>query len=164
MSLSASDLAHLAAALVLLMGAAHGCGLLFRLLRQPVVLGEVMGGLLLGPTVLGRLLPGWQRWLFSDNPTTVTVLGAIYQLGLLLLMFSSGSEIRTLFHKGEGKAVTLITVIGTALPLLLGLLLVRFIDALPSSGRRTAKRPSGSSSRSGSPSPRSPSSPASSMT
>ncbi|HEY7213225.1 MAG TPA: cation:proton antiporter [Thermoanaerobaculia bacterium] len=128
-----SDLAHLAAALVLLLAAAHGCGFLFRLFRQPVVLGEVIGGLLLGPTLLGRLLPGWSDWVFRDNLPTVTVLGAIYQLGLLLLMFSSGAEIRTLFRQGEGKAVALITLTGTLLPLLLGLLLLRlrFIDTAP---------------------------------
>lgn len=131
MSFSTSDLAHLAAALILLLAAAHGCGFLFRLLRQPVVLGEVMGGLLLGPTVFRRFLPDWQKWIFSDNLQTVTVLGAIYQLGLLLLMFSSGAEIRTLFQKGEGKAVALITLTGTALPLLLGFVLLRFIDTTP---------------------------------
>jgi Kef-type K+ transport system membrane component KefB len=131
MSLSTSDLAHLAAALVLLLAAAHGCGYLFRLFRQPVVLGEVMGGLILGPTLLGRLLPEWGQWVFSDNLPTVTVLGAIYQLGLLLLMFSSGAEIRTLFRKGEGKTVAFIIVTGTALPLLLGLWLLRFVDTAP---------------------------------
>lgn len=131
MSVSTPDLAHLAAALTLLLAAAHGCGFLFRLLRQPVVLGEVMGGLFLGPTLFGRLLPDWQAWVFSDNPQTVTVLGAIYQLGLLLLMFSSGAEIRTLFQKGEGRAVALITLTGTTLPLFLGFLLLRFIDTAP---------------------------------
>jgi Kef-type K+ transport system membrane component KefB len=131
MSLSTSDLAHLAAALILLLAAAHGCGFLFRLLRQPPVLGEVMGGLLLGPTLLKRVLPDLQTWIFSDNAPTVTVLGAIYQLGLLLLMFASGAEIRSLFRKGEGKAVALITVIGTTVPMLCGLLLLRFIDTAP---------------------------------
>lgn len=126
-----SDLAHLAAALVLLLAAAHGCGFLFRLFRQPVVIGEVIGGLLLGPTLLGRLLPGWSDWVFRENLPTVTVLGAIYQLGLLLLMFSSGAEIRSLFRKGEGKTVALITLTGTALPLLLGLVLLRFVDTAP---------------------------------
>src|SRR5688572_28733084 len=100
MSLSMSDLAHLAAALVLLLAAAHGCGFLFRRFRQPVVLGEVMGGLVLGPTELGHLLPGWSELIFKDNLPTATVIGAIYQLGLLLLMFSSGAEIRSLFRKG----------------------------------------------------------------
>jgi Kef-type K+ transport system membrane component KefB len=45
-SSSTADLAHLAAALILLLAAAHGCGFLFRRLRQPPVLGEVVGGLL----------------------------------------------------------------------------------------------------------------------
>jgi Kef-type K+ transport system membrane component KefB len=131
MSLSASDLAHLVVALVLLLAAAHGCGYLFRRLRQPVVIGEVLGGLLLGPTLLGQLLPDFQRWVFSGNPQTATILGAIYQLGLLLLMFSSGAEIRTLFRKGEGKTVSLITLTGTVFPFLLGLWLLRFLDTTP---------------------------------
>lgn len=131
MSLSASDLAHLVIALVLLLAAAHGCGYLFRRLRQPAVLGEVLGGLLLGPTVLGQLLPDFQKWVFSDNPQTSTILGAIYQLGLLLLMFSSGAEIRTLFQKGEGRTVALITLTGTAIPFLFGLWLLRFLDTTP---------------------------------
>jgi K+:H+ antiporter len=131
MSLSTSDLAHLVTALVLLLAAAHGCGYLFRRLRQPPVLGEVLGGLLLGPTVFGRFLPEWQEWVFSDNPPTATVLGAIYQLGLLLLMFSSGAEVRTLFQKGEGKAVGLITLTGTTVPMLLGLVLLHFLDTGP---------------------------------
>ncbi len=131
MTLTTSDLAHLAAALILLLAAAHGCGYLFRRLRQPVVIGEVLGGLLLGPTVLQRLLPDWQRWIFSDNPATVTALGAIYQLGLLLLMFSSGAEVRSLIQRGEGKAVALITLIGTVLPLLLGFVAQRFLDTAP---------------------------------
>src|SRR5215207_5370337 len=68
MSLSTSDLAHLVTALVLLLAAAHGCGFLFRQLRQPPVLGEVLGGLLLGPTSSGSgccrssiLRPSWGR-------------------------------------------------------------------------------------------------------
>ncbi|HZF10249.1 MAG TPA: cation:proton antiporter [Thermoanaerobaculia bacterium] len=131
MTLSSADLAHLVAALILLLAAAHGCGYLFRRFRQPAVLGEVLGGLLLGPTVFGRLLPGWQSWVFHDNLPTVTVLGAIYQLGLLLLMFSSGAEICALFRKGERKAAALITLTGTALPFVFGLLLLRFIDTTP---------------------------------
>jgi Kef-type K+ transport system membrane component KefB len=131
MTFSTSDLAHLIAALTLLLVAAHGCGYLFRRIRQPPVIGEVLGGLLLGPTIFGRLLPGPQRWVFHDSMAATTVLGAIYQLGLLLLMFSSGLEIRTLFRKGERRAVALITLTGTALPFLLGLLLLRFLDVSP---------------------------------
>ncbi len=129
--MSTADLAHLVAALILLLAAAHGGGYVFRRLRQPAVIGEVLGGLLLGPTVLGRFLPSWQHWVFAANAATATVLGAIFQLGLLLLMFSSGSEIRTLFQKGERRAVALITVTGTALPFVLGLWLLRFLDVTP---------------------------------
>ncbi|HWM92622.1 MAG TPA: cation:proton antiporter [Thermoanaerobaculia bacterium] len=128
MNLSTADLTHLVAALILLLAAAHAGGCLFRTFRQPAVIGEVLGGLLLGPTVFGLLLPEWQRWVFSDNAATVTALGAINHLGLLLLMFSSGAEIRTLVRKGEARTVALITFTGTALPFLFGLLLLRVLD------------------------------------
>ncbi|HXO18671.1 MAG TPA: cation:proton antiporter, partial [Thermoanaerobaculia bacterium] len=131
MTFSSSDLAHLIVALVLLLAAAHGGGFLFRRLRQPPVIGEVLGGLLLGPTLLGALLPGWERWIFADSAATATALGAIFQLGLLLLLFSSGAEIRALFHHGERKAVALITLTGTALPFVFALLLLRVIDVSP---------------------------------
>jgi Kef-type K+ transport system membrane component KefB len=134
MGLSTSDLAHLVTALVLLLAAAHGCGHLFRHFRQPAVIGEVLGGLLLGPTVCGHFFPVWQKWIFSDSTSSATVLGAIYQLGLLLLMFSSGAEIRALFRKGEGKVVAWITVTGLALPFLLALWVLRFLDVAPYRG------------------------------
>lgn len=131
MTLSASDLVHLIVALVLLLAAAHGGGYLFRAIRQPAVIGEVLGGVLLGPTVFGRLLPGWQTWVFADSEPTVIVLGALYQLGLLLLLFSSGAEIKTLFQKGEGKAVAFITATGTVLPFACGLVALRAVDTAP---------------------------------
>jgi Kef-type K+ transport system membrane component KefB len=58
MTLSSAYLSHLAVALIVLCAAAPGCAYLYRRLRQPPVLGEVVGGLLLGPTLFERELPG----------------------------------------------------------------------------------------------------------
>ena len=57
MSLSNADLTHLLLALVLLLVAAHGLGWLCTRLRQPRVAGEILGGLLLGPTLFGLVAP-----------------------------------------------------------------------------------------------------------
>ena len=55
----------------------------------------MLGGLLLGATVLGWIWPSAQAWLFPADGSTSVILGAVYQLGLLLLLFIAGSELRT---------------------------------------------------------------------
>lgn len=131
MNLSTPDLAHLLLALALLLTAAHGLGYLFRRLRQPPVIGEILGGLMLGPTLFGWLLPDWQKAVFSSNSATSTMLGATYQLGLLLLMFCSGGEMRASFPGRDRKTVGIVTATGTIIPFFLGLCFLRLIDAAP---------------------------------
>lgn len=70
MSLSNADVTHLLLALVLLLVAAHGLGRLFVRLRQPKVAGEILGGLLLGPTLFGLLLPSWHHAVFRSGTAT----------------------------------------------------------------------------------------------
>jgi Kef-type K+ transport system membrane component KefB len=119
------DTAHLLSALVLLLGAAHGCGYLFAHFRQPRVIGEIIGGLLLGPTVLGALSPHLEKMVFPVTGPTSGVLGAIYQLGLLLLMFCSGAEIQKSFRRQEARTVVFIAVLGTLLPFVLAMIFLR---------------------------------------
>jgi Kef-type K+ transport system membrane component KefB len=128
MTLSTTDVAHVLLALGALLVAAHLCGSIFARFRQPRVIGEILGGLLLGPTVLGAIAPGVQAWLFPPEGPTANVLGAVYQLGLLLLLFVSGVEIHAAFNRKEGKAVTSISIAGMLLPFAAGLVALHFLD------------------------------------
>jgi Kef-type K+ transport system membrane component KefB len=128
MSLTSADIARLVLSLALLLVAAHACGQLFARYRQPPVIGEILGGVLLGPTVFGALLPGAAAQLFPADGATAPVMGAIYQLGLFLLMFAAGAELRSVFHRGERKTATYLTLTGTLLPFLAGLALLQLID------------------------------------
>ncbi|MFD9013900.1 cation:proton antiporter, partial [Streptomyces sp. NPDC059552] len=65
--MTAIDTIRLLAALAVICAAAHGCGYLFGALRQPPVIGEVVGGILLGPSLLGLLAPGAQAALFPAS-------------------------------------------------------------------------------------------------
>jgi Kef-type K+ transport system membrane component KefB len=128
MSLTTAEIARVLLALGLLMVAAHACGALFARFRQPPVIGEIVGGLVLGPTIFGAALPDVKAAIFPDEGTTASVLGAIYQLGLFLLMFAAGAELRSVFHRGERKTALFITLAGTLVPFGAGLLVLQFID------------------------------------
>ncbi|KUH38185.1 MULTISPECIES: cation:proton antiporter [Streptomyces] len=122
------DLFRLFASLMLLLLAAHLMGRLFARLRQPPVIGEITGGLLLGPSLFGLLAPGAQGWLFPPTGPAATGLALVYQLGVLLLMFLAGLQMRAVFSRHDGRAVVLIAVVGMVIPFGCGLLLVRVVD------------------------------------
>ncbi len=128
MTLTALDIAHLIFALSLLMLAAHGLGYLFQRLHQPPVIGEILGGLLLGPTLFKMVMPSGYQFIFLENKPTQIVLNTYYNLGLLLLMFCSGMEMISNFRKDEKKAALFISAIGTFLPFIFSFVLLHFID------------------------------------
>ena len=66
MSFGEIDLARLLIALAVLLIAAHGTGSLFARFGQPPAIGEIVGGILLGPTVLGAVAPRVQSWIFPS--------------------------------------------------------------------------------------------------
>lgn len=127
-TLSSSEIVRFIGALGLLLALAHLFGYVFKRFRQPRVIGEIAGGLVLGPTVLATLLPGLKEWAFPDTGPVAAVLGAVYQLGLLFLMFSAGTEIRSSFRPGERKTVGLVTLTGIVLPLAAGFAFMAVFD------------------------------------
>jgi Kef-type K+ transport system membrane component KefB len=105
--------------LAVLLAVAHLLGHLFTRLRQPRVIGEILAGILLGPFVLGKL-PAYAH-LFQldvDPAPKKAALDLLYWLGLLLLMFLSGAEIKSLFQKHERKQIAWLATLGTGLPFL----------------------------------------------
>src|SRR5436305_11090442 len=118
------DLARLLVALAVLLIAAHSCGSLFARFGQPPAIGEILGGILLGPTVLAAVFPRVQHWVFPKAGMSAAALGAVYQLGLLLLMFAAGAEMRRLLQRNAVRTVGLIAGCGMVLPFAAGLGLV----------------------------------------
>jgi Kef-type K+ transport system membrane component KefB len=78
-------------ALTVIMVTARLVGLLFARLNQPMVIGEVVGGILLGPSLAGRFFPAVQAFVLP--PDAAPVLGVISQLGVILYMFLVGLEL-----------------------------------------------------------------------
>jgi Kef-type K+ transport system membrane component KefB len=123
-SFTDGELARLLVALAVLLIAAHGCGNLFARLGQPPAIGEIVGGILLGPTALAAISPAVHQWVFPGSGRSAAALGAVYQLGLLLLMFAAGAEMRRLLQRNAVRTVGLIASCGLVLPFAAGLGLV----------------------------------------
>jgi Kef-type K+ transport system membrane component KefB len=103
-------------ALVIIIVAAKGGGYLTNRLGQPAVLGELLIGLILGPTVLDML-----HWpLFSDQHLGET-LSHLSHLGVLFLMFIAGLEVDLMEMLSVGRPAVLAGIMGVVAPLALGM-------------------------------------------
>jgi Kef-type K+ transport system membrane component KefB len=100
-------------AFVLLLLAAHVMGFVFQRLSMPRVIGEIAGGLLLGPTCLGWLSPHLENSIFASFASEGKLLSAFSQLGLIMLMFISGFELQKSFRKSDTKLILAILLGGT---------------------------------------------------
>jgi Kef-type K+ transport system membrane component KefB len=125
--LSPLETARVLLAVLLLLSAAHGFGYAFVRAKQPRVVGEIVGGLVLGPTVLGSIAPRFEHAIF-DDPVTGHALGAAVQLGLQLLMLVSGTEFQVNTERSERRTAIAVSAMGTLLPFAGGLALVRLWD------------------------------------
>jgi Kef-type K+ transport system membrane component KefB len=96
---------------------------LLRELGQPGAVGEIIAGLLLGPSLLGYFFPGVSSFLF--NPTAAMPISIISQIGLILLMFQIGTdfEFARLRNGRNRNTVVAIAVVSITAPFSLGLLI-----------------------------------------
>ena len=109
--------------LIVMIGAARAMHVLFRRLGQPGAVGEIIAGLMLGPSLLGWVAPDLSLWLFGDKPSpAITILS---QVGLCLLMFQIGSEFEFghLKQRQAKNAAALVATASLVVPFALGLLL-----------------------------------------
>ncbi|GMU57187.1 MAG: hypothetical protein AMXMBFR33_63330 [Candidatus Xenobia bacterium] len=114
----AAHSADLLLSLVAIMATAQVMGAVFRKLGQPTVMGEVMGGLMLGPSLLGWLAPGLQAGLFP--PGVDAPLSSLARIGVLLYMFFVGLELDARLLRHQGRAALAIANTGILVPFLLG--------------------------------------------
>lgn len=91
--MSDSELSQFLLSVALLLCAALAGGHLFTRFGMPRVVGEICGGLFLGPSVLGLVAPSLQLWLFQGFTDQAVVLSVFYWLGMIMLMFTAGFSI-----------------------------------------------------------------------
>ena len=129
--MSTTEFGSLTFLLFLLIASAHVLGYLFQRMRQPKVIGEILAGVLLGPSILGHFAPRVSAAIFSGPGTLGSkyelVLSFLYNLGLLLLMFCSGAEVKGLFKRRDRREVTWLASVGTAVPFVLVMACYRWL-------------------------------------
>ena len=98
-------------------------------LRQPQVVGEMIAGVLLGPTLFGLLAPDWYQVLFPKESFSVLYVGA--QLGVGLYMFLVGLGFRTEDFKANATAAAAVSLSGMAAPFLVAILITPWLLTIP---------------------------------
>jgi K+:H+ antiporter len=111
-------LPHLLLGMLTILLAARLVGWAFARLRQPPVMGEVVAGILLGPSVLGWVWPGAKALIFP--PVVVPHLSAIAQVGVVLYMFLVGLELNPALIRGRARATVAISHASIVVPFALG--------------------------------------------
>jgi Kef-type K+ transport system membrane component KefB len=115
---AADALPHVLIALVAVLIAARAVGAIFRRLHQPPVIGEVLAGILLGPSLLGRIAP--DAYAFLLPPGVAPHLKVISQVGVILYMFLVGLELDTGLLRSRGRASVAVSHASILAPFLLG--------------------------------------------
>ena len=97
---------------------------------QPSIVGELLAGIVLGPTILKNASPIIFEKIFVNNIAVSSELNCFMQFGMILFMFVSGLKIDTRYILGRKKMVLFTSLSGMVIPLLLGISTVSFLPAL----------------------------------
>jgi len=111
-------LTHVLFALVVIIVAARALGAAFARIGQPPVVGEMIAGILLGPSLLGRLAPGLSLHLFPA--AVVPYLSVISEAGIIVFMFLVGLDLDTKLLKERTQASLAISHASIVVPFVLG--------------------------------------------
>lgn len=131
------ELGRLFFAIVLLLVSAHTFGYLFQRLKLPRVIGEIFGGVLLGPTILGNFFPTAADWIFNAFQVEGKLISMISWFGLVLLMFISGFEVQKSFDRKDRRIIIATLLGSTTIPFLAGWLAPSFHDFSPYMGSKS---------------------------
>ncbi|MCM2265823.1 MAG: cation:proton antiporter [Desulfuromonadales bacterium] len=117
-------------ALGLLLASARLFGELARRFNQPAVLGEILAGILLGPTVFGALAPAWSTFLFPQVGGGALALDGLMTLAITLFLLVAGLEVDLSTIWRQGKLAINVGVAGIVVPFAVGFGAAWFVPQL----------------------------------
>jgi len=125
--------------MVAILLACRAVGWLGRKLGQPQVVGEMIAGVLLGPSLLGYFFPEASAKLFTQETRGMLFIGA--QLGVGLYMFLVGMEFSTDLFRKRAKSAASVSIAGMMVPMLLGAALAPWLITIPGIFAKTTSLP-----------------------
>lgn len=114
---------------LVLLGAARTLSVLCEAVNIPSIAGEILAGVVLGPTLLGRVAPEFQTWLFSADQTQSTMLETVSWLGVFFLLLASGFHVNIKQALKSGRSAIFIGIIGVIVPIVIGYPIFRTLDS-----------------------------------
>jgi Kef-type K+ transport system membrane component KefB/nucleotide-binding universal stress UspA family protein len=115
--------------IVVLIAIGRGLGEIMQRIGQPSVIGELLAGLLLGPSLLGWVWPAAHDAIFPASAEQKALLDGLSQFGILLLLLLTGMETDLRLVRKVGKAAITISIAGIVVPFICGFLLGQFLSA-----------------------------------
>ncbi len=116
MSLSEHDIVLFLASVAVMLFFSRAIGEFLKKFKQPIVLGEILAGIILGPTIFGALFPGiMNNFLSNTGPVNIAFQG-ITLLAVVMLLLVSGLEVDLSLVARQGKAASLISFMGVIFP------------------------------------------------
>ncbi|WP_027572682.1 cation:proton antiporter [Bradyrhizobium sp. WSM1743] len=117
--------------IALLMAVGRGLGEIMQRIGQPSVMGELLAGIMLGPSLFGWIWPEAQHAIFPKTPEQKAMIDGIAQVGILLLLLLTGMETDLKLVRKVGRAAIAISIAGILVPFACGFTLGEFLpDAL----------------------------------
>ena len=113
-----SPLSRLVLQILVILVVARGCGVFMRRFGQPQVIGEILAGIFLGPSLLQLVAPGVHGFLFP--PGSAQQLYFLSQIGILLFMFIVGLELDAKAVRSQVGSVIVISGVSVAVPFAMG--------------------------------------------
>jgi len=114
---------------LILLGVARTLSVICESVKIPAIAGEILAGVLLGPTLLGRIAPSLQSGLFPPDQTQAIMLETVSWLGVFFLLLSSGFHVNIGQALRSGRAAVLIGIVGVLFPIAVGYPIFRYFDA-----------------------------------
>jgi len=104
-------------------------GMLAKKVGQPQVVGEMIAGVLLGPSLLGLFFPDLMSQLFTKESRSILFVGS--QLGVGLYMFLVGMEFKTELFRSRARSAASVSIAGMVVPFILGAILAPWLVKVP---------------------------------